>query len=310
LAVAPAAARAVSPEAEGLFREGRRLIAEGRIAEACDAFSRSYAAAASSGTLLNLAYCHEREGKTATASTEYAETARLARAQGKPDRAAAAEQKRAALEPRVARLTLKVTHAVPELVTATELGPVAEASWGEAVALDPGVHHVTAQAPGYKAWSADVELKEAEQSSLDIPALELEVPAAPVHASPDPAPPVVQLTGSAPPASPPRHRLDAYLAGAGGVLAIAGTVFYGIAYEKFDGAKTTCSNQPAGCSPSQRDDLVSSIDLWRDLAIGSWIAGGVLAVASGLHYWHARRPPSVTVAIDPWNETFSLRTVF
>jgi tetratricopeptide (TPR) repeat protein len=309
VAVAPAAARAVSPQAEALFRDGRRLMAEGRIAEACTAFSQSYAADASSGTLLNLAYCHQVQGKVATAWTEYAEAARLARAQGKPNRATAAEQKQAALAPRLARLTLKVAQAVPKLTIATELGTIDEKSWGEALPLDPGDHHLTAQAPGYKPWGADVELKEGDQKSLDVPALESELPPVLVSARPAPPPPVVLLTSAPAPAPRPRRPLDLYLAGAGGLLAIAGTVFYGVAYEKFDTAKSAC-DQPAGCSAAQRDDLVSGVDLWRDLAIGSWIAGGALAVASGLHHWRYRRPPPVTVAIDPWNDTLSIRARF
>jgi len=221
-AIVPARARAVSPEAEALFREGRRLISDGRISEACDAFSKSYAAEASSGTLLNLAYCHQVEGKVATASAEYAQAARLARAQGKPDRAVAAEQKEAALAPRLPRLTLQIARAVPSMTIATELGTIEQKNWGEALPLDPGVHHLQAEAPGYKTWSADLDLKEAEQKSLEIPALESEVLALPERAKVAPPPPVVQVHDAEP---APRHRLDAYLAGAGGLLAIAGTVF-------------------------------------------------------------------------------------
>src|SRR5262249_18506399 len=78
---------AVSPAAEAMFQEGKRLLSEGQTAEACARFASSFAIEASSGTLLNLALCHETQGKTATAWAEYRAAARLARSQGRDDRA-------------------------------------------------------------------------------------------------------------------------------------------------------------------------------------------------------------------------------
>ena len=98
LGLVPVTAVAVSPAAEALFQEGRRLMAAGKTAEACARFAESYTQEASSGTLLNLALCHQKEGKTATAWTEYRNAARLARSQGREDRANAAEEKVAARE--------------------------------------------------------------------------------------------------------------------------------------------------------------------------------------------------------------------
>src|SRR5215471_2500246 len=76
---APSIAWAVSPAAEALFQEGRRLLSEGQTDEACARFAGSFAIEASSGTLLNLASCHEKQDKTATAWAEYRAAARLAR---------------------------------------------------------------------------------------------------------------------------------------------------------------------------------------------------------------------------------------
>jgi hypothetical protein len=56
---------------------------------------------ASSGTLLNLAFRHETLGKTAMAWAEYQAAVGLARKQGREDRAATADAKVAALEPRL-----------------------------------------------------------------------------------------------------------------------------------------------------------------------------------------------------------------
>jgi hypothetical protein len=40
----------------------------------------------------------------------------------------------------------------------------------------------------------------------------------------------------------------------------------------------------AGCSESDRDSRVSTIDTLKYVGLGAWIAGSALAVASGLHY--------------------------
>ena len=51
--------QAASPAAEALFEEGRRLLEAGRTDEACLKLAESLAQEMSSGTLLNLALCHE-----------------------------------------------------------------------------------------------------------------------------------------------------------------------------------------------------------------------------------------------------------
>src|SRR6266699_3327978 len=76
-----------SPAAEALFREGRQLLKEAQVDEACLKLAESYSQEPASGTLLNLARCHEIQGKIATAWAEYAAAARLSRTQGREDRA-------------------------------------------------------------------------------------------------------------------------------------------------------------------------------------------------------------------------------
>src|SRR5262245_27575414 len=60
-----------SPIADRLFEEAREAIENGRNGEACDKFAESHRLDASLGTLLNLAVCHELQGRIATAVSEY-----------------------------------------------------------------------------------------------------------------------------------------------------------------------------------------------------------------------------------------------
>src|SRR6266481_7047249 len=86
-------ARAGPTAAEGLFQEGRQLLEEGHVDEACLRLAESYWQEPASGTLLNLARCHQTQGKIATAWAEYAAAARLSRAQGREVRARAAAER-------------------------------------------------------------------------------------------------------------------------------------------------------------------------------------------------------------------------
>jgi hypothetical protein len=301
----PTAAGAVTPEAEALFRDGRRLMAEGKTGEACAVFAQSYAADPSSGTLLNLAFCHETQGRWATAWSEYTETERLAEAQGRHDRADIAKQKIAVLDAKLPRLTLTVARSIPGLSIETEGGVIAAKDWGSPVPLDPGVHQVTASAPGYRAWATTVDLKEAEQRTIEVPPLD-EAAAVPRDVSPLPLAPPARKS-----AAPTRAvSADRYVAAAGGLLVAGGTVFYLVAYDKFSSAKHACLEDVV-CSQTETDSRVSTINTWRYLAIGSWVAGGIAIVASGLHYWSNKRPrPPLTVAVDPWHTSLTVRGTF
>jgi tetratricopeptide (TPR) repeat protein len=101
--------------AEALFREGRELMDKGDYTAACAKLAQSQRLDASSGTLLNLAMCHEKQGKNATAWAEFLAAARLAASQNKADRADEAKQRAAELEPKLTYLTIVVAQPVDGL---------------------------------------------------------------------------------------------------------------------------------------------------------------------------------------------------
>ena len=67
LYVGPALGDANPALAQSLFEEGRQLMSNGKFAEACPKFESSYKLDPAAGTLLNLAVCHEKVGRTAAA---------------------------------------------------------------------------------------------------------------------------------------------------------------------------------------------------------------------------------------------------
>jgi hypothetical protein len=289
-------ARAESP-AEEAFQEGRRLLAAGQIDQACASFAKSYDMVASSGTLLNLALCHEKQGKTATAWNEYRAAARLARNQGREDRASFADESANALEANLARISITAVEAVPGLHVATEAGPLGEGGLKVEVPIDPGSHKVTATAPGYLAWSATVQVKEGQQLTVQIPKLE-----------PEPLLPAFAHVTDARNADAGRSSAALYVGAGGLVLLAGGAALWSIAYSKLQSAKDVCAQ---GCSQADRDNRVSDIQTLKNVAIGSWIAGGALVVGSGAYLvWHKRKARTTAVTIAPAYAGLSIQGSF
>lgn len=144
--------------AEVLFQEGRRLMAEGRVAAGCEKLKESFALDAMSGTLLNLADCYEKAGKTATAWARFRNAASLAQSQNKVEQAAEANRRVKALESQLSYITIVVSDPVPGLEVRRNDLEVTPGMFGIAVPVDPGEVEVVAAAPGYKSVRMTVEL--------------------------------------------------------------------------------------------------------------------------------------------------------
>src|SRR5262245_43999718 len=112
IAVPSAQAQSNKVAAEALFEEGRRLMSEGKIADACPKFADSQSLDASPGTLLNLASCYEKLGMTASAWGTYREAASLAAASGRTDLVAVGQKHAESLGPKLSRLSIVVTNPI------------------------------------------------------------------------------------------------------------------------------------------------------------------------------------------------------
>jgi hypothetical protein len=165
----PDVARA-SPEAEALFEEGKRLMGEGRIGEACRSFEKSFALDPLGGTLMGLAICHEKEGKLATALREFERARAIAEAAGRSDRVEHALRSIASLEPRVPRVIVEVPpeSRVAQLEVKLDGQLLAPDEWNTARPIDPGPHRIEWSAPGRSAGSAGVDAREGSREQVFV----------------------------------------------------------------------------------------------------------------------------------------------
>jgi serine/threonine-protein kinase len=301
-----------SASAQALFEEGKRLMNAGDFAVACPKLAESHRLDPSGGTMLHLALCHMKEGKTATAWLEFNQALSTARRDRRADRETFARARIAELEPRLSRLTVAVDSVarVDGLVVKRDATPIGEATWGQAVPVDPGEHDVTASAPGKKTWSTKVTVKgDGARTAIVVPALEAEASAAPaLPASPAPmaAPPASVAVEPAP--APPidasswsARKTMALVVGGVGVAGLAvGGVFGLVSKSKHDDADTHCKLGPSGnaCDAtgvSLDADAVSAGNI-STVAFGA----GAAALVTGVVLWlTAPSPSSVTVGVGP-----------
>lgn len=205
--------------AEALFRQGRELMNEGEYDEACPKFAESHRLDPGGGTLLNLAVCHEGQGKLASAWAEFQEALALAQADGREDRISLAEQRIAAIEPQLARLTVSVSASAPESMVVSVNGtPLGAAAWGAPMPVDAGTVRVEARAPGRQEFVKDVEIHDRETLVVEVPDL------AETSENAEASGP----TDAAPPAGDEPNHAAAYVIGGLGIAAIGVGSYFGV----------------------------------------------------------------------------------
>lgn len=254
LAVAPARGDGASSiaVAQVLYDDAKAAMAKGDYATACQKFAESHRLdPATGGTLLNLAVCHEKMGKTATAWAEFIEAEALAHQYNRRDREKLAHEHGAALRPNVSVLELRVPPPVAHLaglkvsVDGVEIG---DAAW-PSIPVDPGDHVVAVKAPGKLPWQGQVTIGTARRTPiLEIPPL--------VDEPPPPPPPALHLAAAEPLAAPEArggqwHRSVAFVIGGISIAGVAvGSAFGVTALRLNQLSKNNCTAGYAGASAS------------------------------------------------------------
>lgn len=181
--------------ATDLFQRGRRALLAGDYAQACPLLEESQRLDPAGGTLLNVALCHEKLGRTATAWSEFLEALSIARRERREDRVRYATEHVALLEARLSRLTIEIPREVlvPNLRVERDGSVLGPSTWGAAMPVDPGPHTVRVSAPGYHTFEREVVMGEADTQRITVTKLEPVAPEpAPPAAAPAPMPPAVE----------------------------------------------------------------------------------------------------------------------
>lgn len=200
---------AASPAAEQLFQEGRKLLKQGKLPEACDAFRRSAELEPRSGTWLNLADCEEKRGRTATAWEAFSEARASAKREKDARRLAEAEKRVKKLEKKLPYLAIEVSPAAraQDVVVLRGGAEVPAAELDKEVPLDPGPYEIAATAKDKLRWSASIDLANGEHEKVVVPELAPDPSAAKAIEQTPPAgggPPLVATAGGVEPAPPGR----------------------------------------------------------------------------------------------------------
>jgi hypothetical protein len=263
--------------AEALFEEGRRLMAENQLEEACRKFESSQRLDPGVGTLLNVADCYAKSGRTASAWAAFREAGSAARAQGSAERENVARERAAALEPQLSYLT--IVQWKGQSVAITRNGnPVDPAMLDTPMPVDPGEHIVVAASPGKREWSTKVNVgPNGQRASVTIPILPDE-PIAMQQPQPAEKGVAVDTGGSSP------GQTQRYLAIGAGVVGVAGivvgTIFGLNASSDWDEAQKCDEDPMCGNAGTLSDDASSA----ATISTVGFIVGG-LGLAGGAVLW-------------------------
>ena len=235
--------------AEALFSQGRQLMAEGNFDEACSKFEASQRLDPAVGTMLNLASCYEKAGRTASAWAQYRESSAAARAAGSSQREQFARERADALEPSLSRLRISTWKGQQVQVTRDGV-PVDEAEIGTAMPIDPGEHEITAAAPGKRTWSTTVTIgKRSAMAHVTVPILPDDNDGAQAAGTGEPNRTARQPTTDQAPSLITPTRVGAIVSGALGLTGvIVGTAFGLQAKGTWDEAIAECDSNRSNCS--------------------------------------------------------------
>jgi hypothetical protein len=282
---------AVRAQADALFREGQQLLAAGQLASACAKLEESERLDPKVGRLLNVAYCHEKQGRIATAWHEYDQAATGAVQAGQAERREKfARGHAAALATQLSFLRLELASPPEGAQVSIDGKPLPRDQWNIPFAVDPGPHTITVQAPGYQTRTQAATITATGETRVQVNALEKEEaapppPPAPAREPTAPAPTEAAATPQSVPApvaeSPPAtgsSRTLAWIVGSGGVAALGVGVGFGFEALSLKGqADSHCPNRQ--CDPTGLSQISNAKTAATVSTIG--LAVGVVGIGAG-----------------------------
>jgi hypothetical protein len=307
LALATTFARAQSTDdararADTLFREGQDLMSAGQLPTACAKLEESQRLDPKIGRLLNVAYCHERLGRTATAWSEYNQAAALALQTRQSEREQFARKQANQLAHKLSFIQLDLAAARDVSQVTVDGASLSRDQWAVPFPIDPGDHALTFGAAGRKTRTQTVSISAAGTTRVPVEGLEPEgdtftSSAAPSSASPSGAAPSAsqpesQSLAEQPAApAPKRNRTPGWIIGGIGVAALGVGAGFGLqAMSLKNDADPNCPNHQCNAQGN------SSIDDAKTAATISTVGFAVGAVGVAVGAWLLLRPPSSSAA--------------
>ena len=252
--------------ADALFQAARAEFDRGDFASACEKFAESHRLDPAPGTLLNLALCHEKTGRIASAWEGFRQVADMLH----DERVDFARSRSSSLEGRLPWLTLhmpkETTDGVRVFRDGIELG---SASLGIPLPVDPGTHTLVVEAPGRLRSTRTISISEAQRQEVTLKL----GPDQPV--STPPTPPKRPKPASASPTS--NDKTWAWVTGGIGVA--------GVATSLATGALAVSSKRTidAHCIDRRCDDQgLDAASAGRTYATISTVSGGVGVLGLGV----------------------------
>jgi hypothetical protein len=301
--------------AEALFRDGTQLLTAGRVEEACPKLAESQKLDPALGTLFYLAACHERQGLTASAWSEFSSATAWAQRLNQPERVAFGRKHLAQLEPRLTTVVLSADR-VPGLELRVDDGLLSAAAIGTPLPVDPGSHSIEARAPGFRPWRTAIEVApDAQKMTVQVP------PLVASSESPSPSAEPVETSAPARTEAAPGHETrsgpstlmwTAASVGAAGI--VAGSVFGVLTFGMRDRAVSECPGNVCGPGGLSNIDRAKTYATLSTIGFGVGLAGAAAAgyllfrVDGGVNRPQSAGGPSVVVtpSVSPYGAGIAL----
>jgi tetratricopeptide (TPR) repeat protein len=276
--------------AEKLFQEGRALMEAKNYERACPKFLASFRIDRMDGSLLNLAVCHHRQGKLATAWAEYRQVLGRVKAKKRPDRVELVEKSLREIGPLIPKISFHVAHARSEqgLRIFRNGSEVFAAAWNTELPVDPGPQLILVTQKGKRTWEKTIEAEKSTNQVIEVPELkDEEAPLAlkdpPIHKNVEPADtPRAKPVASEPKASSsfPWKTIGWVGIGLGVAAGGVGTVFGIQTLLKKKSSDSECPQGPQSCSPQgvQDNERAYTLAKQSNILLGS----GLLLAGTGI----------------------------
>jgi serine/threonine-protein kinase len=281
--------------AEALFDRGLSLMRDGKYQEACERLEQSQAIERGIGTMLYLAECYEKTGRSASAWALFREASSWAQAAGQVERAEAGKRRAERLEKGLSRLTIQVAPA--SRVEGFELkdngATVHPSVWGVSVPVDPGVHRIEAKAPGYRGWTGNVKVDDNGGSAeIGVPELE-RLPNAELAPAPADTAKASVSTSPTRDQAPAKERMSTQrivglAVGGAGVAAIAvGAITGGLAIKNNNTSKDRLDGEECGDAKCESDSEKAVSQ--ATISTVMWSVGAALVAGGLVTYFLGRK---------------------